>query len=918
MPSSMFAARNTKEDRFLTVLHLFRIVFAVCIVFPVFFKAFFAHSLPYLKDPWEGRILLSLLSFLFFGATFYAPLFKKFLHINFVLPVLYCIYLVYLLSCNGFHFAFLAEFIVVLLITGVVYYKKVYLAAYLGLVTLSFSISSIIYLEDMRTALLYSGLVSFFSIILLVFFNEKVRIDSRVFIREQLFNTVFNGSPDALFLLNIEDFTVTACNNRAVSMFNAVGHDELVGKDFNQFLKYPYTEKTWHGIKKQLDETSYLTNEVEFLTIQSKPFLGSQAVSEIFSNEEQVLLVRVSDLTEKLQDKKTVEDHHNMLLQVINLLPHQVYLKDNKGKYLLANQAMMDSFDEIPGGFIGKTDYDLYPEPEAKKISIQELDVILKGRTRLFPEEVVLNGSGEERIMNTVKMPLYLNGKDEYCLLGISMDVTESKVAEKAIKESEQKYKIVIEQASDGMYTCNADGEIQEANGKACEIFGYNQEEFLQLNIRDLVDLESYSNREVEENKLIDKHPVMLERNCRRKDGVKIVVEISANFLEDGRRMAIVRDITERKKYEQLHLENELRFKALIENSFDVVCIFSEDLKFTYVSSTCKRILGYEPESLIGKLPFELVHPSDIDLTSKAFHAVLETPGKNYPVDVLRVRNSTNSYMYFEVIGVNLLSDPVVNGIVVHLHDITKRVQTEKELLNSNFELDSFVYKASHDLKAPLRSLTGLIKLAKLESGNDKSLINYFQMMQKSISSLDTFIRDLTQFSRNSRMEILPEKINFEELVNEVLNNLKFAENADKIKIRKEINCEMNFYSDHTRIGTIINNLLSNAYKYHRFENNNPYINIVINTDFEQVEIIVEDNGQGIEAIYLERIFEMFFRASENAYGSGLGLYIVKSAVTKLNGKIHVDSIVDQGSKFLIRIPNLINDLQYNDREQIS
>jgi signal transduction histidine kinase len=150
-------------------------------------------------------------------------------------------------------------------------------------------------------------------------------------------------------------------------------------------------------------------------------------------------------------------------------------------------------------------------------------------------------------------------------------------------------------------------------------------------------------------------------------------------------------------------------------------------------------------------------------------------------------------------------------------------------------------------------------------------------------------------------------KINFEDLINESLNNLKYVENAEKIKVNIHSDITFDFYSDASRVGAIINNLLSNGFKYHRFENNNPYINISVSTSGDNATLVVEDNGIGIEEQHIGKIFDMFYRASENSYGSGLGLYILKSAIHKINGKVEVSSILGVGSVFKVVLPNLKN-----------
>jgi hypothetical protein len=215
------------------------------------------------------------------------------------------------------------------------------------------------------------------------------------------------------------------------------------------------------------------------------------------------------------------------------------------------------------------------------------------------------------------------------------------------------------------------------------------------------------------------------------------------------------------------------------------------------------------------------------------------------------------------------------------------------------------VYRASHDMKAPLRSVMGLINITKMESKDNEELLQYLNMMEVSIIKLDNFLKDLTSFVRNSRLEISPEEVNFEEVINESLNSLKFIENAHIIAIVKKLDLKFKFFSDSGRISTIINNLLSNSFKYHKSIANESYIKISVTTNQDQAIIVIEDNGNGIDKKYQNKIFDMFYRASEKSYGSGLGLYIVKMAVTKLNGNIDLLSEPGEKTIFTVVLPNL-------------
>ncbi len=178
------------------------------------------------------------------------------------------------------------------------------------------------------------------------------------------------------------------------------------------------------------------------------------------------------------------------------------------------------------------------------------------------------------------------------------------------------------------------------------------------------------------------------------------------------------------------------------------------------------------------------------------------------------------------------------------------------------------------------------------------------EQAKSSVKRLDSFIADLTNFSRNNRLRIISSQINFTDIVNECLESLKFMDNADRIKIELSTEEYYEFYNDENRLKIIFMNLISNAIKYHTLEQHNPFLKIRISTSKTGASIEIEDNGSGIEPSYHQKIFEMFFRASEKSFGSGLGLYIVKQVVDRLNGKISLKSEVNSGTTFSIILPN--------------
>ncbi len=229
--------------------------------------------------------------------------------------------------------------------------------------------------------------------------------------------------------------------------------------------------------------------------------------------------------------------------------------------------------------------------------------------------------------------------------------------------------------------------------------------------------------------------------------------------------------------------------------------------------------------------------------------------------------------------------------------------ELNEELNTSNQELDSFVYHTSHDLKAPLKSIIGLIGLSKKESFSNENLKLYLQMIEKSVVKLEEFIASIIEYSINAKGAIKSERINFEKIIGEVLEELKEFSHLKNINIRKSISLKKEFICDPVRIKIIINNLVTNAVKYHDLTKEAPFIDINIGQKNGSVYIDVIDNGLGIHEDYQDKVFDMFYRASDISWGSGLGLYIIKETVKNLKGTISMKSIYGSGTTFQILLP---------------
>lgn len=359
--------------------------------------------------------------------------------------------------------------------------------------------------------------------------------------------------------------------------------------------------------------------------------------------------------------------------------------------------------------------------------------------------------------------------------------------------------------------------------------------------------------------------------------------------------------IIEREEYEDNLRKNQALLDTLLREIPIDFSVRDKSLKMLMQSNVGKQVWGNNE----GKdIDFSDVNDESARKWEEIFKRVLNGEtirGENY------VKIYGKPYHLFSIASPTKINGIVEQVTIIHI-DISQlkkaetQLKTQNEKLKKlNAELDRFVYSASHDLRAPLASLLGLIDLSKREPLS-QALKEYLTLMDKSIVKLDGFISDITDYSRNLRLQAVNKKVDFKTLAEDTFKSLVYM-SSDPIDFSVSEKGKHFFYSDTDRLKLILSNLISNSIRY-RSTRRNPFIKINVEKKKDKAIIKVIDNGIGIEKKYHEKVFEMFFRANDQNTGSGLGLFIVKETADKLRGKIKLESEAGKGSTFIIEIPN--------------
>jgi PAS domain S-box-containing protein len=531
-----------------------------------------------------------------------------------------------------------------------------------------------------------------------------------------------------------------------------------------------------------------------------------------------------------------------------------------------------------------------------------EYRIMKQGAERTVREigEVVVSGSGEPPK-----------------LIGVTIDLTDITSTERALAKANMQLRTLFDTMHEVFFSVNVEQEkVVHISPTCLQLFGYAPEEF--MNNRGLwfdIIIDEDKPRVFENNLELQRGEASTTeyRICHKNGEIRWIGSRRIPTLNgDGllvRIDGISSDITKRKAAELALAHSEFKFRSLLENANDATTVMNTDLNFVFVSESLSQIIGYTVSEVIGASLLDYIHPDNHEKIRHSIRTLSQQPGMSLPFETtFRVKNG--NWIWIEGFVTNHVQDSVIKGYVASFWDATEKIRHRKALEHSNErlkringELDRFVYSVSHDLRAPLASVLGLIEYTTSETEQEDLLLN-LEMMKESIKKLDIFILDILDYSRNARLEVKKQHINFSELVAGVSSNLKFMSTGNAaVKMRTNIEGDGLFQSDASRIAIIINNLISNAIRYADPLKQEPLVDVEVVASSDAASIAIRDNGIGIDKEYHQKVFDMFFRLSEKSNGSGLGLYLVKETVERLNGHLELDSEPGVGTAFKIFLP---------------
>lgn len=729
-------------------------------------------------------------------------------------------------------------------------------------------------------------------------------------LEEERYRSLFYKSSQAMMLLDPKSHKIVEVNKSTEELF-----DLPTSKLINAGLETLHPDKT-ESINQELTRVTKGNHAFLNLKYQRGEDVRDLEyfVSSVKVEQRKWLYINVQDITEREKADQMFYQQHEMLRSTLESIDDLFFTLNKDGDFIDYYQPSGSSHLALSSDvFVGKNIYDVgFPLDVAKKY-IQTIEqVIDEDKSEQIDYYLEAFGS---RLWYSAKISPRKNafGVAEGVTV-LCRDITRQKRTEETLKRARDFYLTLLADFPSMIWKTNTSKRADYFNKTWLDFTGNKLEEELKTDWVEKLHIADVSNfLATLLNAYLKKEPFQIEHRLKHKSGeYRWVINAGRPFYNlEGQFAGFIGscyDITERRQAEELlNLQ-----KSAMESALEGIIIIEDDderYPVTYANKELTNITGISGDEIPGMDFLDVIGcPLSPETRSSIIYALKNKKSFKGEIECHNGKQQKSWRLLYMAPVQDEKSS--VNHFVAVLSDITEAKEVEnalrdnnRQLKKTNEELDRFVYSTSHELRSPLMSVLGLLNLMESEPDNgDRS--NYLQMIRDTISRLDKIIHDIIDYSRNSRMDVIYENIDFEGFIQKSITNHAYFDQFEKVKFDVDVKNGVPFFSDKKRIEIIFNNFISNCLRFHNYEQIEPYVRIKVKTSPVNVLITISDNGTGIHEKHIHKIYEMFYRGTEKSTGSGIGLYIVKEIIDKLKGNIQIQSDPGKGTTFIIDIPN--------------
>ncbi|RJP69046.1 MAG: PAS domain S-box protein [Ignavibacteriales bacterium] len=794
---------------------------------------------------------------------------------------------------------------------------------------------TIITIEAISHGILYEGRSS--RVAVLYDITERKKAEELTKESMLKFRTLFETNPEAIFITDSETLKIYDCNEAACIM-NGYTYQELIGQSINVLHPEEIAKVVEdHDGRHQFEE--YLQNN-KSVTQQS---VHIRKNGTLFPIETTMCLLRLGgrtyimgidrDITERMHSEEALKQSEKKYRYIVDTANEGIWMFDKELNTSFANARMAEILGyENKEILIGKPIIDFIFEEDLNDHS-ERMEKRHNGISEIFERRFRCKDG--HAVWTLVSGTTIFDENNNFNgTLGLVTDITELKKSEQALKQSEQRYKQLLESITDYTYSVQLkDGQpVSTVHSYGCvKVTGYFSEEYLTipklwLNMVHPDDqplVEHYADPLCE-----GKEIPPLEHRIIHKNGSVIWVRNTYVLKHDVNGKVIgydglISDITERKVAEEKLRSERSLLRIIIDNLPDAVYTKDTNCKKTLANAADVRLMGAKSEEeVLGKDDFSF-HTKELAEKFIADDKSVIQSGKPilYKEEFVFNENGRKNWLLTSKLPLWDEREQLI-GLVGIGRDITERKLAEEEIRNLNIELEdrvvkrttqleaankeleAFSYSVSHDLRAPLRHASGYVDLLVKRCKSDLSEKgqHYLSSIADSVHQMGMLIDDLLQFSRTGRTEMHRYNSDMNDIVNEVIKSLN--QDIPDRKIKWTVNKLPSVFCDRAMLKLVWTNLLSNSVKFTRTREIGN-IEIGVQEEENEYKFIVRDNGVGFDMQYSQKLFGVFQRlhSMEEFEGTGIGLANVRRIILRHEGRTWAEAELDKGATFFFTLP---------------
>jgi two-component system NtrC family sensor kinase len=745
--------------------------------------------------------------------------------------------------------------------------------------------------------------------------TERKNTEQALLESERKYRSVVENANEGILV--IQDGQFKYANDRLIgfSKYTREEARQIVADTFAN-LVYPDDREmvVQTYLKRQGGEPAPAQYEFRWVDKDGQLRWADVRVSEFLWEGKPASLCFIMDITDRKSSERALAESDEKFKDLADLLPQVVFEADTEGIFTYVNRRGYEVFGYTPDEVIGKMSISEVILPAQRESVLKNYFGVLAGETSAGNEYTAVRKDG-----STFNAIVFTNsiiaGDKAVGLRGAFTDISQMVRAEAALRESEEKYRSVVENAGEAIYIAQ-DGKIKFANRRTFEVIHYTQDELFSRPFADIIhpeDRELVVRRYTQRLEGEDTVPMYSFRIVDR-DGTIKWLELRASPIQwEGRPATLnfVTDITESKQAEQALKESEGRYRLLAENSLDVIWTADMDGKISYVSPSIRYLVGHSSD--------EIMNIYRRNAITVDFLGVSEEDGGRFINGLRTLSRDQSRTLSFEFelkhadgftswveVKMSIMRDQngQAAGILGIVRDITQQKKMTERLVSADrlASLGEMAAGLAHEVNNPLTAVMGFAYLLQQNPNTSPEIKNDVEAIYREGKRAAEVIKSFLIFARGQKPEKQAVYIN--DILEGVLRLRRSQMTKENIEVTSKLEDDLPaVQGDISQLQQAFLNIVLNAeyfmYKSHR----GGHLSLSSTLEDGKLKVSISDDGPGIPPEKVNRVFDPFYTTKDVGEGTGLGLSICHGIIREHGGEIYVESSQGRGATFIVELP---------------